>query len=223
MSQFYLATAVMAAPCVSATFDRPLPGATDVVSFVTDVPSVQFPAFWQQGHIGEFSYKIFSNAEGVLRPTGPAQDWSIEISCDGPTQACDLGPEGAPTEDALRIASILGQCLIHADIDKTDFMPPAEPAPVSTPEDVADVIDVQATPNPAPKLSCGLFIINEATDEAVMQRLLVMAGSDPGPVDGFLGPRTFRAMDNFVVDSGWATSVDEVIILLDKLLCEHAE
>jgi hypothetical protein len=56
-----------------------------------------------------------------------------------------------------------------------------------------------------------------------MQRLLLMVGSDPGPVDGFLGPRTFAAMDDFVEDSGWNTSTTDVITLLDKLHCERVQ
>jgi hypothetical protein len=224
MSQFCMANGVIASPCVSDTFDRPLPGATDVVSFVTDVASVQFPAFWQQGNIGGFTYKIFANGEGVLRPTLAAQDWSIEMSCERLTQVCDFNPEGAPPDEAVRIAGVVGQCLIRADVVETDFMPPAVPEPMDdVSADIADLPDALPTPDIAPNSQCGLALVDEATDEAVMQRLLLMVGSDPGPVDGFLGPRTFAAMDDFVEDSGWNTSTTDVITLLDKLHCERVQ
>ncbi len=50
-----------------------------------------------------------------------------------------------------------------------------------------------------------------------------MVGSDPGPIDGFLGPKTFAAMDDCLEDSGWSVSTTDVITLLDKLHCERVK
>jgi hypothetical protein len=53
-----------------------------------------------------------------------------------------------------------------------------------------------------------------------MQRLLVMAGEDPGPVDGFLGPKSFAAMEVFVQGANWGTPIPDVIDALDASLCD---
>jgi hypothetical protein len=203
-------SAGVAAPCVSETFDVPLPGATNVVSHVTDVPSVQFPGFWQEGQIEGFAYQIFSNAEGVLQSAGGTQDWSITIACDRAAQTCDLTADGAPSDAALWVADTLGQCLMRADVVATDFTRPVEPEIVEP----APVIVTEAELPP-----CGAATVREATEVATMQRLLKRAGANPGPVDGLLGPRTFRAMAQFVDSPKWDTPIADVIAVLDAQLC----
>jgi hypothetical protein len=188
---------------------------------------VQFPAFWQEGFIGEFSYQIFANKEGFVRSSEPTHDWVITILCDGSAQACDLKNEGDPPEEAVRVAGVLGQCLLRSDVDEADFAqttatdltPPTVDVAESTAE-VASPIEPTVAAVPAP---CGLATVNEASDVATMQRLMALIGSDPGPVDGFLGPQTFKAMEDFVDQPGWETSTTEVITLLDTLLCERGE
>ncbi|EET47479.1 hypothetical protein TR2A62_0675 [Thalassobium sp. R2A62] len=68
-------------------------------------------------------------------------------------------------------------------------------------------------------VACGRALADELTEAATLQRLLKMAGADPGPIDGFLGPKSFAAMDVFVEDAGWGTSISNTIELLDKHLC----
>lgn len=53
------ASPVLGQACVSSTFDRSVPGAQNVVSHISDVPSVQFPAFWQEGTLDMYRYRIF--------------------------------------------------------------------------------------------------------------------------------------------------------------------
>lgn len=235
-----------AAPCVSATFDLPFPGAENVTSFVIDVPSSQFPAFWQKGVIDGFEYQIFANATGLLRGSSTEAAWSIDLACDVGAQACDTTAQGSPPENARRTVDALGQCLLGQDVTpKEDVLPKddvaANPAPQPDPEPqvvaeveveqppvviqtvTADTTAPQARPVSTVTSGCGLGLVNEATDVATMQRLLVMLGTDPGPVDGFLGPATFRAMDEFVEDSGWDTSIPDLIATLDAAHCARNE
>lgn len=218
------ASAATAAPCVTASFDRPLPGANNVVSHVADVPSVQFPAFWQEGRIEGFAYKIFSNSEGFLRSVDPDQGWTIAIVCDAQARNCDLATDGAPPLAATEVARVLGQCLVGEDIPADRFRQASAPVATETTEPQVVTVRPTETQMPAatapPPRPCGLSAVSEANEIATMQRLLLLAGQDPGLVDGFLGPQTFKAMDFFVEDADWDTSIAEVIILLDALLCE---
>lgn len=224
--------AAVAAPCVSETFDQPFPGATDVQSHVSDVPSSRFPAFWQSGRFDGYSYRLFSNGEGHLKATNATSDWGIDIMCDAASGACDLKSNGTPPEGAVLVANLLGRCLTGADLGVADGVQPTD-----TPN--ADAAESNATPaaeeagsteNPPepsddPAIAdnpCGRAVVNETTDIATLQALLVLAGSDPGPADGFLGPQTFKAMDDFIEDSGWDTSIPDMIDLLDGVLCGRA-
>ncbi|WP_375279826.1 peptidoglycan-binding protein [Pseudooctadecabacter sp.] len=217
------ASALAAEPCVTATFDRPLDGATDVVSHVSDVPSVRFPAFWQEGVFDGVRYKITAASEGVVRPLNFVDDWEVSFVCDQATGTCDFDENRAPPEQAVAAAKVIGQCLLGLDLTpdpapvevtveaaEPDITPPTEPdATVPTP-----------TPEPAAAAPCGSAAVDEATEIATLQRLLLLAGQDPGPVDGFLGPKSFAAMGAFVDDPGWNTPISDVIAILDAQLCD---
>ena len=112
-----------AEPCVSATFDRPFPSAAGVESFITDVPSAQFPAFWQTGMIDGYQYRLFSNGEGEIKAGDPSQNWTVEIACKSAEQSCKVTTDGdAPTE-VLQIANTIGQCLLGAEITEPIIAP----------------------------------------------------------------------------------------------------
>ncbi|MCF2869863.1 hypothetical protein L0664_02170 [Octadecabacter sp. G9-8] len=216
------ATPALAAPCVSDTFDVPLPGATDVVSHVTDVPSSQFPGFWQEGQLDGYQYKIFANATATLRGGPSDSDWSIELICDLSAKTCAVTEIGTPPANAPQVARRLEQCFVPSpEINADAAQPTGEP-----PTDVGvaeTTFDQQApTENPlegAVQETCGVALVDEQSDVAIMQRLLIMVGSDPGVVDGFLGPATFEAMDDHVENSGWDTSIPDLISQLDRLHC----
>lgn len=211
-----LAAPLAADPCVSPTFDRPLPNATGVETFVSDVPSAQFPAFWQTGTIDSYQYRLFSNQEGDLRSSDPNADWSVEIACHAESQSCDTTVKGQASSEALKVADDLGQCLLGKNIIEATAVPVSEDSIAIEPQ--------EASQQPAPaKTPCGTQIVNEETDVATMQRLLILLGEDPGPVDGFLGPASFKAMDAFVEDANWHTSITDVIVLLDTLHCERSQ
>ncbi len=223
-------TQAWAAPCVSSTFDVPFPGATDVLSHVTDLPSSTFPAFWQEGRLDGFAYKIFANATGVLRSADADQPWIIEVSCDVSNETCAFSQLGPPPETAPRVAERIGECLVGTT--STAETPPEPAAPIA--EDVSTVVAVTSpalvvvepvaeAPSPEPNTACGLAITSESTDVATMQRLLIMLGEDPGPVDGFLGPQTFNAMEAFVSNPGWGSSIPELVIVLSEQHCSQTQ
>jgi len=214
-----IAVPAWAEPCVSATFDRPFPNATGVDSFVADVPSAQFPAFWQTGLIDGYRYRLFSNGEGEIKASDPNQYWVVEIACETAGRSCDMTVNGdAPTE-GLQIADTIGKCLLGGEITLASTTPET-PIVVTT---VTLQEDVVAPRNTETKIACGVATVNEANDVATMQRLLILLGEDPGPVDGFLGPATFKAMDALVDDSNWETSITDVISVFDALHCERSQ
>lgn len=211
----FLATSAAAEPCVSTTFDRAVPGAQNTSSFVSDVPSAQFPAFWQTGMLNGYKYRIYATFEGSVRPTDRLQDWEISLSCDIAGQICTTVSVGAAPDDAVATAEKIGQCLLG----KKDQASVPEPSYVAPPQETA-LEQSDSEPTPAPT-ACGADLVDEATDIAILQRLLTMAGHDPGPVDGLLGPKSFGALDAFVPDAGWGTSIPEAIALVDQHLCNR--
>ena len=211
-------TQALAVPCVSPTFDVPFPGATDVTSHVSDLPSSTFPAFWQEGRLEGFAYKIFANGTGLLRSGPEDQLWRIDVICNPGAEDCTVAQTGASPEAALQVAKRIGQCFIPTwrkdDTQQTQTQTVVEPN-----DDVQD----NETLTVAPASECGLDLGQEATEVATMQRLLTLLGEDPGPVDGFLGPKTFAAMAAFVDDPGWGTAIPNVIKDLAEQHCAQAQ
>lgn len=209
-----LASQAVAAPCVSPTFDVPFPGATDVKAHVTDLPSSTFPAFWQEGRLEGYAYKIFANGTGLLRGGPDDQPWRIEVICDPVAEGCTVAQTGTSPEAALQLAERIGQCLIPTwredDTQQTQTQTVVKPN-----DDVQD----NETHSVALASECGLDLAQEATEVATMQRLLTLLGEDPGPVDGFLGPKTFAAMAAFVEEPGWGTAIQNVLMDLSDRHC----
>ncbi|MEJ6399117.1 hypothetical protein [Yoonia sp. 208BN28-4] len=217
------ATQAAAAPCVSPTFDVPLPGATDVTSHVTDLPSSAFPAFWQEGRLDGYEYRIFANASGVLQGERDGQPWRIEVSCDANDKTCsqtEIGPAPAP---AMQVAERIGQCLVPpppvAEV-ADEAQNEEQPTPVSKVEPAAPQVVAPAETEAV--VECGIALVNEATEIATMQRLLLLLREDPGPVDGFLGPQTFAAMAPFIDNPGWSTPISDAVTVLSEKHCALA-
>jgi hypothetical protein len=84
--------------------------------------------------------------------------------------------------------------------------PEADPAPVT-------VVAVQEPP------PCGLATLPQGPDGITLQRLVVLAGANPGPIDGFPGKRTRAAIIELLGERGATLPVDEAIIALDQLVC----
>ena len=207
------ASPVLGQACVSSTFDRLVPGAQNVVSHISDVPSVQFPAFWQEGTLDMYRYRIFSNGDGVVTSAERNAEWRIAFSCAKNAESCTYETKGTPPETTDGVSKRLGACLLGRDMASAPK--PADDSMVLEVPDGLATLEAQGDG----VVACGRALADELTEAATLQRLLKMAGADPGPIDGFLGPKSFAAMDVFVEDAGWGTSISNTIELLDKHLC----
>lgn len=188
-------------PCVGAAFDKAFPGATEVLTRQVDVPSPQFPGIWQEGKVEGYSYALFANGEGVLKGQGRPPDWELNIICGATGTECEITQLGNPPPAAPDLATRLGYCLQGVAEVKE---PAVTPAPPVAPE------------QPSP---CGVAIVPEGSQISVLQHLLVAAGADPGPVDGFWGDKTKTALISVLGTDARDLAVAEAIVAVDKLLC----
>jgi hypothetical protein len=191
-----------------------------VVSHVSDVPSAQFPAFWQDGVVSGYAYTIFASAEGTLRPTDAFQDWEMTITCDVSAQTCEMSRVGIPPEGAKIVARSIGQCLLGAEVETAAPFPvTALAVPATDPVNAASAPDTIGTGATTAKLLCRAASVAETDDVAALQRLLIVAGENPGQVDGVLGPKSIAAIEAFSPGSSVNRTVPEVIELLETYLC----
>ena len=188
-----------AEPCVSATFDKPLEGASSVITRQVDVPSPQFPGLWQEGILNGYFYAIYANGEAEVKAARSAQDWTLKVSCQSAEDGCERSQTGTPPEDAIATLEVLQQCLGGAVV----------PAPAPAPEEP-----------PAP---CGLQTVPQGSAVEVLQNLLVAAGTDPGPVDGIIGSKTLDALAEVLGASSRSLEVREAVTALDGFLCDAAD
>jgi hypothetical protein len=228
--------AAFADPCVGVGFDQPVPGAVNVVTRRVDVPSPQFPGLWQEGVIDGFFYTLFANGEGTLKPSPRDNEWELTFVCDLEAASCSDAAQtigGAPPA-AQSVVDQLERCLLSipqpplpvgpapsvAEPPTTEppvTEPPVEvPPQVETPADDDTLSQTRAEP-------CGLAAIPAGAPVITMQRLLVAAGANPGPVDGFPGQRTTRALVEILGAGAANLSVDEANESLDKKLCAAAK
>lgn len=203
LAGFIHANGAVAEPCVTATFDRPVPGASDVVTRQVDVPSPQFPGLWQEGNLDGFFYALYANGEGLLQPSRTSETWQISIRCDDSAARCDLDEVGDPSPEAVKTAQFLGECLLQSD--PTD----------------AVVVEATTETEPSPEaLPCGLEAIPTGGIGITLQRLINAAGGDPGPIDGFPGELTRTALVGILGDEALSMDDATAVAALDALLCQ---
>lgn len=189
-------SSAVAEPCVSATFDVPLPGAIDVVTRHADVPSPQFPGLWQEGRLEGYFYTLYANGEAVLKSRRNAPAWEFKVVCDAEQVDCSISVNGLPPDDAKPLADVLALCL------------QGRPLIAEEPQQAE------------PEAPCGLATVEDGPEGMVLQRLLVAAGADPGPVDGFVGNGTRKAIAEILGESSRGLAIDDAIVALDLLMCE---
>jgi len=197
-----------AEPCVSATFDKPLEGASSVITRQVDVPSPQFPGLWQEGILNGYFYAIYANGEAELKAVLEPQEWTLKVNCTADAEGCAKSQTGTPPPEANATLAILEQCLGGA------VVPQAPEAPNVT--EVAEVAEVVKAP-------CGLQTVAEGADGEVLQNLIVAAGKDPGPVDGIIGAKTLDALVEILGPSSRSLGVREAVTALDAFLCDAAD
>ncbi len=238
------ATAAVAETCVSETFSRPFPGATGSQTRHADVPSPRFPGIWQEGWIDGFFYRIWSNEEAVLQPEASRPAWTISVVCDGGGKACRKAIDGTPPVPALEIADDLGRCLSDAGYagrraENAEATALAEGGVTSGeaagPEGTDGTLTVagqgadksatagETDGSTTETAACGLATLPDGPNGLTLQRLLLEAGANPGPLDGFVGARTRRALEQVLGASAANLAEPDAISALDNALCGDPE
>ncbi|MGJ8597560.1 peptidoglycan-binding domain-containing protein [Sulfitobacter sp.] len=198
-----LAKSAAAEPCVSNTFDEPLQGAVEVVTRHADVPSPQFPGLWQEGMLDGLFYTLYANGEGVVKSEKRISDWEVRVLCLDHGVDCSISATGTPPENAYQVANILSLCLRN--------VAPAEPEKPKTTKQ----------PEVSLKTPCGLASVEDGAGGIVLQRLLVAAGADPGPVDGYVGGKTNEALAGILGEESTKLSIADAIGALDLWMCDN--
>lgn len=237
------APAAAATPCVGTGFDHPFPGATGVVTRFADVPSPQFPGLWQEGTINGHGYRMYANGEASVQEAGPEPGWAVFLRCDLPGKSCTTTTEGTPPDAAIAIAGVMERCFIAPETVYAPLPAPAEPALVApptegwalaptpspepeppetdptAPEPAASAVPAEDTQTSAPAAPCGLAAIPDGSPGLTLQRLLVAAGADPGPLDGLPGRRTRTALTQVLGAAAGDLTTQEAVRALDAVLC----
>lgn len=100
-----------------------------------------------------------------------------------------------------------------------DTITPDTVAPEPTPQITEETAPVAPAPAEDTAL-CGLAAIPEGPPGITLQRLLVEAGENPGPLDGIPGRRTRTALQNLFGAQSANMDTAEAITALDTLLCQ---
>ncbi|WP_376873943.1 hypothetical protein [Albirhodobacter sp. R86504] len=146
--------------------------------------------------------------------TGPALDEGAETWALSPSDGATQAPVGGPTETAPP----------SGPEDATPAAPqqdtPAATA-VTPPADQAAAPE-ETTPPASPPATCGLVTLPSLSEGETLQRMIQLAGGDPGPIDGFPGARTRDALIQVLGAAGASLTNRDAIVALDDLLCTPA-
>jgi hypothetical protein len=187
---------------------------------------------WQEGIVDGFFYQIYANGEASLAASRSNSEWTITVTCAN--DGCEKMTNGAPTDRASRIASLLEQCLLQSELPVVSVEPQLEApvetqaadvpqAPLEQPVLETKVVEVPAAVVEQPVEPCGLAAVPEGGAGITLQRLLVLAGADPGAIDGFPGQLTRQAMTEALGAPSAGLETQDAIAALDRLLCGAAE
>ncbi|MCF2904152.1 hypothetical protein L0666_04055 [Octadecabacter sp. CECT 8868] len=207
-----------ATPCVGNDFTIPLAGATNVTTHVADVPSPRFPGLWQEGTKDGFDYFLFANGDATLH-AGEDSEWRISFTCDDGSSECTFDTSGSPPEPAMQVAEQLKQCLQNGEITALAAEPEEAIIEAET-EEESPVSDTDITP-PASQTAeaCGEETIDDDNLTRKLQRMLILAGADPGPVDGIFGDMTNVALVSVLGEPALLLSADDAIGAIQDLIC----
>ncbi|WP_106743744.1 peptidoglycan-binding domain-containing protein [Yoonia maritima] len=222
-----IATSTLAAPCVLSTFDKPLPGATNVEWRHADVPSARAPGVWQEGRIGDYVYWLYPTGDGILAESKRASEWRINFVCDSTIGECAYSNIGNPSDTAQDIAATLGRCLLGDTLTEEDILgpedvvtPTVEVLPlvenIETSETTSDAQEETFQEVPPP---CGLALLPDGPPILTLQRLLDRAGIPPGPLDNIMGPLTREAIRDALGEDAVDWDVEVAVTVLDQQIC----
>lgn len=205
--------------CVSSTFDKPLPGATDVELRMADVPSALHPVIWQEGSLSGHFYKLFPDGTGSLASSQTRPDWKVEITCDLKDSKCAYNSSSNAPSSSYDVAKKIGQCLLGKKeiSEEIEANPEALESEVTLKNEAIDSIK-----NKESKIDkCEDISVPEEKPEIALQLLLVLAGTDPGPIDGIIGSSTLKALDEVWNMSDPKLNLNDAILGVKKFLCKR--
>ncbi len=122
--------------------------------------------------------------------------------------SCTEIVKGSPPDAVARITASLQSCFLGEEFVAPNTLE-AEPEPEA----------VKTSELDAP---CEETLLTGDTDEIALQKLLIMAGADPGPVDGLIGPKTLDAFSQVTGESAQAFNLSSAALTLRALVCELA-
>lgn len=219
------ASAAHAVTCVGSDFTSPFPGASNVTTHLVDVPSPRFPGLWQEGTKDGYFYMLFANGDAILT-AGQNSTWLISYSCDAGLGECAALFEGTPPDGAMQVAEQLKQCLLEGEVSIPVVEPeaaPVEAAPVE--EEPANSLSEEPV-SPAPfeeTEACSVETIDDENPTHKLQRMLVLAGADPGAVDGIPGAMTNNALTSVLGEAADQLSTEDAITALQDLVCSDRD
>jgi len=200
---------VLAQPCVTQSFERPLPGARNVEVRQADVPSARFPAFWQEGLLFGYAYRIYPNATAELAAEFQRAAWRIDVTCDTDAGTCRYDTTGN--------GDVVGKEVVPER--QAVVAPPQAPVAAPDPEPQPDPFEVEVVA----RANCSKADMPEGNTVFVVQTLLIAAGQDPGPVDGLLGPATLGALNAYLGAAYDAATLAQAIEPLRRKICADVD
>ena len=192
--------------CETNTYDLPLPGATQVEWRFADVPSARSPNEWQEGLFKGYPYRIFPDGQAMVASHLKRPAWRVEVDCDLNAGSCSYQADEVAPLQATSVAQEIGQCLLGGT---------TEPEPVI-------VEDTSPEPEVANTGECDAVSIPEGNTVISLQRLLVIAGADPGPVDGFIGPTTLNALGSVLGGAIAESDLEQALTDLKIFICAQS-
>ncbi|MDO6591890.1 hypothetical protein DS901_12830 [Loktanella sp. D2R18] len=209
-----------AAPCVGSDFATPFPGALNVTVHAVDVPSPRFPGFWQEGTKDGYFFSLFANGDAALT-AGRDSSWHLSYSCDASLDECSANIEGSPPDGAMQVAEQLKQCLLEGEVSL-----PAEETEAPSPEEepTNGLSEEPVSPAlPEETQACGMETIDDENPTRKLQRMLILAGADPGPVDGIPGAMTANALVSVLGDAATQLTSQDAINALQERVCSYGD
>lgn len=116
--------------CPGSDFSVPPAGATSVEVRHADVPTARFPGQWQQGRLGDLSYRIYPGGLGMIGLGPHMEAWRIEVACDSADLTCRYRYIGPVPADIQPRARQLTSCLLDPEATRAAAAASAPPASV---------------------------------------------------------------------------------------------
>ncbi|TDL90488.1 hypothetical protein [Meridianimarinicoccus aquatilis] len=165
-----------------------------------------------------------------LQPLTSAQDEATTepaLGAEALSEPSISSENGTDTDDTISVETLpesVSPTLDDAGTPQTETvatLPSSDgdsnPNPSSNPR----LESPESEASPQPPADCGLQLVQEGPPVLTLQRLLVIAEQDPGPLDGLMGRRTGAALVAYLGPDAADLSIEEAIRQVDLELCNQ--